>query len=113
MDRYRIARLIFWFGIVVILWFLVVSLTSCGPTPQPITVQFHPTPVSVQQQAVEYTAEDLQSRDLRLRHEYNWASESLQNFQLTCPSKILMRDGEDFCVVVKCDSVGVAISCNW
>ena len=59
MSRYRLARLVFWIGVGIILGLVVNSLTSCGPTPQPYVVQpaqvVQATPVSVQQQAVEAT----------------------------------------------------------
>ena len=57
MSRYRLAKLVFWIGVGIILGLLVNSLASCGPTPQPYVVQpaqvVQATPVSVQQQAVE------------------------------------------------------------
>ena len=56
MDRHRVARILFWFGIGIILGILVNSLVSCGPTPTPAMQPVTPTAVIEQQQVgiVEY-----------------------------------------------------------
>lgn len=60
--------------------------------------------------ASQYTYDEIVAGD---KHVYEWVKD-IDNFQLTCPTRILRRDGADFCVVVKCDTGGgVAISCGW
>ena len=101
MDRYRIARLIFWFGVGVIIGFLVVSLTSCGPpTPQPYVVQPAQV-VSVQQSAIDGVVDE----------KCEW--KSIANPVVTCSARVLNCKsglGITECVFVRCGE-GTSLSC--
>jgi len=110
-----------------VLGIVVTVLTdSCGPTPSPY-FSSPPTPVptiyeydqgKIEEQirvagraaTSQYTYGEIVSME---KHVYEWVKD-IDNFQLTCPTRILRRDGIDFCVVVKCDSGGgITISCGW
>ena len=112
----------------IVLGIIVTLLTdSCGAAPADdhgqVILRKTATPVGTVYETPVYTGEDWQHEEVQRRedfeaavaaqpHEYEWVK-TIDNFQFTCPTRILRRDGKDFCLVIKCDTVGVTMSCNW
>lgn len=111
----------YWVGfwIFVVLMLFVLLLSSCGGVQAGDTQEPVPTDTVL---PVGYTYVEQLSADIgryeeavaesNRAHVYEWSNE-IENPFINCPTRIIKRDGEDFCIWTKCDGVGVALSCKW
>ena len=105
MDRHRLAKIIFWFGVGIVLGLLVNSLTACGPTPEPARFATQTPVSSVQQQVIQDEGDG------------NCWWENLANPVIDCSARKLYCKGTlgtyMECVFIRCGTNPVLSCIGW